>query len=149
MLRLITSVNWLIAAVALIGALGWPFVQSAWSTSSTRTAAEALASSVWVAQQRVHAQTGRYVYFAGTEMQQGAGNLDLQIDSRTLRIDAISEPGNALVMRVYPDPNALTAGKAPPFLYRLEVRESGGDARPMWEPLSGRTPGILDWGALL
>lgn len=148
MLRMWTSANWLVGALALAAAVAWPLAHHALTTSGDKVAAESLVNAVWSAQQRVYGTRGQYVYFTGSERDAAQAALDLSLGG-DIMVDAVSAGTSAaLLLRAYPSSSALRSGQMAPFLYTFEVSEPGGEGQGAWTPLSGRTPGLTDVAAL-
>lgn len=146
MLRLVTSLNYLIGTLAIGVAAFFPLVQEALWTSSARSAAERQVQALFEAERRHALERERYVLFGANpqDVAQAAQQLGIALDQSQFVFDVFTDAENALVIRAFTAPAVLRRGSLPPMLYRYRARGVGEAGSGEWVALSGRTPGLMN-----
>lgn len=151
-IRWVTSVNWLLATLAIGAAVIYPMYREA-RLQSIRTSVEA-ASEVLVKGQKDHHEAwSRFIYFRGNEIE--VLNTALKsLKQEPVAVNAVDgfqfeavpdqTDAHALIIRAFPTQKAIQDGAYPPMLYEYRVSLDGPNpvAQKNWRVL-GRVAGLL------
>ena len=131
MLRLLSSAFWLFGTLALGAAVIYPIYRD---VSLNRVRAEVAAAVDTIAKgQKVHFDLrDEFVFFRAGEHDRLRTALVslreqpvLERPVPNFRFEALSDQTHALIIRAFPDDQAMRAGKLPPMLYRYQVAQPG------------------------
>ena len=150
MLRVITSLNWLIGCVALALAAAYPFYYQAGVAEAKTAASTTMDQIVQAERLKAFEPNGSVVYFRMNR--QDIIRTTLQVPlvgaAADFTYDSYSDHDHALVVRAMTSDAALRRGR-PPLLYTYAVSDvnglpkEGGHAEGTWERLSGKSIGLL------
>lgn len=155
MMRIFSSVNWIVGFLALGAAIVYPLYTDS-VMRSVRAEVEGAVDTIVRGQRVFFDVRNEFVYFranqgealrtALSEMRLGP-TLDHPVPG--FWFEALSDRTHVLIIRAFPTDDALRDGRLPPMLYRFAVREAGevpvksGAVKGEWLPLSGQKTGLL------
>jgi len=150
-LRLITSLNWVVGVLGLAVAVAFPFY---WEVTIDAAKAEAARTAQEIARaEQVHAEhdRGRLVYYGVRQAEALQRELQLSrpITNGNFTFETYADGNNVLVIRVITSEAALTSGRLPPLMYTIKARTTNDLPRENealegdWLRLSGKKIGLL------
>jgi hypothetical protein len=151
MVRLISSLNWLVGFLALAAAFAYPFYHQTTVAAAEDAVSKAVDKIVQAERLERQAPNGKFFYFR-TDALPDRVKSDVQAAANGLAAnfvyDADQDPGHELIIRAMTSNAGLQAGW-PPVLYVYEVHDvsglpaEGDHAAGEPKKLSGQSVGLL------
>ncbi|MGB0684164.1 MAG: hypothetical protein ACPGOV_15770 [Magnetovibrionaceae bacterium] len=146
MLRVITSLNWVLGAFAIVLALIFPYINQAVVISYMKTEGEAVVEALADGQNATYEVNNKYIYFTSetNAVKSAMSNLNVDVsDSGYFKIAAYPTDEAALVIRAVTDPSALRDGWVPATAYEYVIKNPGDTGKGEWISYSSQSPGLF------
>tara|TARA_B100001123_G_scaffold415480_1_gene516024 strand:- start:31 stop:468 length:438 start_codon:yes stop_codon:yes gene_type:complete len=145
MLRLLTSINWVVGSLALVVAFIYPFVHENLIVSVTQAVGKGTIDQLAKAQRDHFVRFEKYVYFPtnGPKFEKAMRTFNINDLNRDFDFEAYSNDKNALVIRATASTGLLRKGWVGPMVYEYKIKSEGDTGSGDWRSFSSKTPGLF------
>jgi len=145
LIRILTSINWVIGTLALIAALAYPFVNQYLVVPVTQAVGKGIVDQIAKEQREHFVRFEKYIYFppSGPVFEKAMRALNRTELDPDFDIEAYADDENSLVIRATTAPSLLRKGWVGPMVYEYKIRVPGDTGSGEWQFISASKPGLI------
>lgn len=147
MVRLVTSLNWVIGTLLVLSALLYPMIDAKVGVGGDKQAVELQVATLVSAQQTHYRPIhSKFALFDRHNMHKGLKELnmdggDLEQVGHKFLYETVDDGAGGAVVRAIAKSDLVRKGEISPLIYEYSLpKEGGGEGR--WLPLSGKSAGL-------
>lgn len=144
MIRIFTSLNWVIGTLAIIAAVVYPTLHEKIILGELKLTGKTTVGAIVRAERDQYAAREQYFYFSSEprKFEQAMKLLELQIEAGKFDIQAFATEKDALVIRAITSLDTMRKGWSPPMMYEYKINRPGETGAGKWIAFSNATPGL-------
>ena len=144
MIRIFTSLNWVIGTLAIVAAVLFPALHEKVYLGPLRYTVETNVNKIANVEAAQYQTRERYVYFSSEprKFEAAMKALELPIEAGDFDIQAFPSENDVLVIRAITTLDTMRAGWSPPMKYEYKINRPGETGAGKWTTFSNATPGL-------
>ena len=155
MIRLFTSLNWVIGTLAVVAAVIFPTLHESFYMNALRLSVETTVNRIGTVEAAKYQTKESFIYFPSEpgKFEAAMQALGVDIKAGDFEIQAFPTDNDALVIRAITSPQFMRKGYAPPMMYEYKISRPGATGAGEWAMFSKAKPGLgfdffksaIDW----
>ena len=143
-IRIFTSLNWVIGTLAIIAAVLFPALHEKVYLGPLKYTLETNVKKIAIVEAAKYQTRERYIYFSSEprKFESAMKSLEVDIEAGEFDIQAFPSENDALVIRAITSLDTMKAGWSPPMMYEYKIKRPGETGAGKWTAFSNATPGL-------
>ena len=150
MIRIFTSLNWVIGTLAIVAAVLYPALQEKIYLGPLKYTVETNVRKIATVEAAKYQTLGRYIYFSSepVKFESAMKSLVVDIEAGEFDIQAFPTEKDALVIRAITSLDTMRKGWLPPMMNEYKINRPGETGAGKWTAFSNAKPGVPGLGAI-
>ena len=144
MIRIFTSLNWVIGTLAIVAAVAFPWLHEKIILAELKLTGETTVGVIAKVEAAKYQTRKRYIYFSSEprEFEAAMKSLEVDIEAGKFDIQAFPTEKDVLVIRAITSLDTMRKGWLPPMMYEYKINRPGETGAGKWATFSDATPGL-------
>ena len=145
MIRIFTSLNWVIGTLAIVAAVLYPTLHEQFYLAPLKLEVVLNVKKIATFEAAQYQTKERYLYFSSEprKFESAMKSLEVNIKAGKFDIQAFPSETDALVIRAITSLDTMKAGWLPPMKYEYKINRPDETGAGKWFTFSNATPGLL------